>query len=104
MIRRLVEVSYDEGYAAPMPEQIGFWLRELRTPELLAECVGRFPDQARDVAGSRAAVASALADDVQAVRDELAAEEARERDLDRVYWEPLKSELETLRHKRLREP
>jgi hypothetical protein len=24
MIRRLVEVSYDEGYAAPMPEQIGF--------------------------------------------------------------------------------
>jgi hypothetical protein len=30
-------------------------------------------------------------------------EERRERDLDRLYWEPLKSELESLRHRRGRE-
>lgn len=104
MIRRLVEVSYDEGFASPTSEQIGFWLRELRTPEILAECVSRFPEDARRAAQLRPAVSAALAGEADRVRDELTAEERRERDLDRLYWEPLKSELETLRHRRLREP
>jgi hypothetical protein len=30
----------------------------------------------------------------------LAAEEQRERELDRAYWQPLKAELERLRHAR----
>jgi hypothetical protein len=104
MIRRLVEVSYDEGFSSPTPEQIEFWLRELRTPELLDECVSRFPDEARHAADARAAVRAALAGDLDRIRHELAAEEARERDLDRAYWEPLRSELEALRHRRNREP
>lgn len=104
MIRRLVEVSYDEGFASPTPEQIEFWLRELRTPDILAECVNRFPDDARRAASSRPAVAAALSGEVDRVRDEIAAEERRERDLDRLYWAPLKSELEALRHRRVREP
>jgi hypothetical protein len=104
MIRRLVEVSYDEGFASPTAEQIGFWLRELRTPEILIECVGRFPDDARRAASSRPALAPALSGEVERLRDELAEEERRERDLDRLYWEPLKSELEALRHRRVREP
>jgi hypothetical protein len=104
MIRRLVEVSYDEGFSSPTAEQITFWLRELRTPELLEECVRRFPDEARQTAELRGAVAAALANDIPGIRDELAAEEARERDLDRRYWDPLKSELEALRHRRFREP
>jgi hypothetical protein len=104
MIRRLVEVSYDEGFSSPTPERIDFWLRELRTPELLIECASRFPHQARELAGQRAAVREAIEGDVEAVRAELAAEEARERELDRVYWNPLKAELESLRHRRLRDP
>jgi hypothetical protein len=104
MIRRLVEVSYDEGFSSPTPEQIAFWLRELRTPELLEECVRRFPDEARQTAEFRGAVAAAVANDLPGTRDELAAEESRERDLDRLYWDPLKSELEALRHRRIREP
>lgn len=103
MIRRLVEVSYDEGFSAPTPEQIRFWLRELRTGDILEECVQRFPNDARHTAEVRPAVAAALAGDREAVNRELAAEEARERELDRAYWEPLKSELEALRHQRLRE-
>ena len=103
MIRRLVEVSYDEGFASPTPEQIEFWLRELRTPEILIECVSRFPDDARRAALSRPAVAAARSGVVTRVQEELAAEERRERDLDRLYWEPLKSELEALRHRRARE-
>jgi hypothetical protein len=102
MIRRLVEVSYDEGYASPTPEQIEFWLRELRTPELLMECVRRFPADATTLAGARPAVAAAIAGDLDVVRDALAVEEAHERESDRLYWAPLKSELEALRHQRLR--
>lgn len=103
MIRRLVEVSYDEGFASPTAEQISFWFRELRTLEILIECAGRFPDDAQRAASSRPAVAAALSGEVDRLRDELAAEERRERDLDRLYWEPLKSELESLRHRRIRE-
>jgi hypothetical protein len=104
MIRRLVEVSYDEGFSSPTPEQIAFWLAELRTPELIEECVRRFPDEARKAATTRAAVAAAVSLDAEGVRDALTAEEAREREMDRLYWEPLKSELETLRHRRIRDP
>lgn len=104
MIRRLVEVSYDEGYTSPTPSQIDFWLHELRTPELLEECARRFPDDAQRAAISRPAVAAAATGDIERIRAELGTEETRERDLDRVYWEPLKSELEALRHQRIREP
>lgn len=103
MIRRLVEVSYDEGFTSPTLEQIDFWFRELRTPELLEECVNRFPAVAQRAAASRPAVAAALSHQMAQVRDELEAEERRERDLDRLYWAPLKSELELLRHQRIRE-
>jgi hypothetical protein len=103
MIRRLVEVSYDEGFSTPTPEQVEFWLRELRTPELLAECVRRFPEHARLVSESRMAVQVALEGEPQRVGEALAAEEAKERELDRAYWAPLKAELEALRHARGRQ-
>ncbi|HEV7589559.1 MAG TPA: hypothetical protein VGO40_15700 [Longimicrobium sp.] len=100
MIRRLVEVSYDTGFSASTPERIDFWLRELRSPDVLVEAVRRFSREAEKVSGERAAVDAALAGDVKAIGDDLAAEEARERELDRVYWTPLKTELESLRHQR----
>ena len=46
MVRRLIEVNYFANYERPGPEQIRFWLRELRTPELLIELAekhGRLP-------------------------------------------------------------
>lgn len=97
MVRRLVEVSYDEGFSSPTPERIEFWLRELRTPELLVDCVRWFDEGAGRIANERPAVKAALAGDLDAIREHLAAEEAHERTLDRAYWEPLKAELEALR-------
>ncbi|HYR08852.1 MAG TPA: hypothetical protein VEQ60_13810 [Longimicrobium sp.] len=102
MIRRLVEVSYDEGFASPTSEQIDFWLRELRTPELLIECAHAFPEDARRIAPSRPAADAAIRGDAEAVEEALAAEEASERERDRAYWTPLKAELEALRHSRNR--
>ena len=41
MVRRLVERHYLDPELEPTPERFRFWLRELRTPALLAECVVR---------------------------------------------------------------
>jgi hypothetical protein len=101
-IRRLVEVSYDKNFADPTPEQVEFWLREFRTPELLVDCARWFPDDAGRLVAERQAIEAALSPDLDAVRAALAAEESRERALDRAYWDPLKAELQALRHQRKR--
>lgn len=98
MVRRLVEVSYDQGFSSPTPARIAFWLRELRTPGLLIDCTRWFPDDASRLANERAALQAALSGDIEGIREELAAEETRERALDRAYWDPLRAELERLRH------
>ncbi|CAN5145005.1 hypothetical protein BH18GEM1_BH18GEM1_03890 [soil metagenome] len=103
MIRRLVEANYDRFYDAPNGARIRFWLRELRTPELLVECSARFAEEARAAVGERAAVEAAMEGDESEVALRLAAEEARERELDRAYWAPLKAELEQIRRRRRRE-
>jgi hypothetical protein len=98
MLRRLVEVSYAESSEDPTPEQLHFWLRELRTPELLAEVAARFPDVARSLAPARPPVREAIAGTLASIESALREEEARERADDRAYWAPLKRELERLRH------
>ncbi len=100
MVRRLVEANYAQAFSDPTPERIAFWLRELRTPELLVEVARRFPDEARQAAARRQAVAAAQAGDPERVGACLNQEEARERALDRAYWAPLKAELERLRQDR----
>lgn len=97
MISRLLEVSYDQGWASSTPSRIDFWLSELRTPELLIECVARFQTDAARHAEKRVAVRAAAENDVTGVVEALAAEEAHERLLDRQYWEPLRRELQQLR-------
>ena len=59
MIRRLLEASYAQAAHAPTPELIVFWLRELRTPELLVACAASFPEQAMRLAEQRPATAAA---------------------------------------------
>ncbi len=98
MIRRLLEVSYDQSSAAPTQEQIEFWLRELRTPELLFECAQRFPEHAARLRLERSAIEHVLLNMPGAVSAALDREEERERALDREYWAPLRKELEQLRH------
>ncbi|MCK6501249.1 MAG: hypothetical protein L6Q38_17355 [Nitrospira sp.] len=79
MIRRLIEADRVACQGTPAPEQALFWLREGRTPELLIELARQFPDEAGIETG-------------------LAEVERAERAADRAYWEPLKKELERMRH------
>lgn len=98
MVRRLVEANYFAFRDQPTPAHIEFWLRELRTPELLLEVAREHPAEAASVAVSRPVVKAAIGGVSAGIETEIAAEEAHERELDRQYWAPLRAELERLRH------
>ena len=51
MIRRLIEADRVACRGTPSPEQVRFWLREARTPELLVELSRPFPLEAAALAG-----------------------------------------------------
>jgi hypothetical protein len=100
MIRRLLEANWFAFRDAPDSERVTFWLHELRTPELLIECVVAWPEIARRAATSRAAVRAAIELDITDVERALAEEQETERAADRAYWAPLREELERLRRAR----
>ncbi len=60
MIRRLVEQSYFEHSGRPTDDLVRFWLRELRTPELLVDVSNAHREAARTAAASRRAVQYAI--------------------------------------------
>ncbi|HUG90647.1 MAG TPA: hypothetical protein VML55_07435 [Planctomycetaceae bacterium] len=100
MITRLVEANYFANVASPTPEQVAFWLQELRTPRLLVEVAARFPDECQRVVTSRPLLSHALSGDESELTTGLHEEERLEREADREYWKPLRAELERLRRER----
>jgi len=98
MLARLVETNYFAHRAAPSPEQVRFWLCELRTPVLLIEAAAGQPVAAAGLAARRPLLEYALSGDEAALRSALRAEEDAEREADREYWVPLRAVLERLRH------
>jgi hypothetical protein len=99
-IRLLMERSWFTLAEPPPPGEIDFILRELRTPELLIEAATRFHSAAQGVAGRRPAVEAALSGDIEQVRAALRIEQDEAIRKDRLWWEPLKRELEQFRHQR----
>jgi hypothetical protein len=100
MITRLVEADYAaHGPRADMPRTV-FLLRELRTPSILVDVARSATEVFESLVPDRPLLAAALAGDTAAVAAGLAAEEAREREADRIYWAPLRQELERLQLER----
>jgi hypothetical protein len=97
MIGALVEAHYVATGDAPNPDRIRFWLLETRTPERLPELVARFPDEAHALVARRPLLALAMTGDLPLLREALDAEVRAEQEKDRIYWKPLKQELEALR-------
>jgi hypothetical protein len=100
MIRRLMEAHHARHQGAGNAEQIEFWLREVRTVSVLVDLARRHPDQMANLAGARPLLSLAAAGDEAGLAGALEAEEKQEREVDRVYWAPLRKELEALRHRR----
>ena len=98
MIRRLVEANFFQNREQPSVAQIHFWLAELRTPQLLVEVAQQNLKLAQKLSGKRSLLRHALAGEFRKLEVALAAEESAERKNDRLYWLPLRKELEKLRY------
>lgn len=98
MLQRLLEAHYLQHRTEPSPERLVFWLKEMRTPELLIEITCSAPELAAQLARKRPLLEVAKPNKRQDLEVALAEEERSERERDRVYWKPLKAELERLRH------
>ncbi len=102
MVRRLIEADYHNRAARPSRKQVEFWMREARTPELLADLCRKYPDAARRLSAARPAVQWALKADFQQIEQALREEENAIRAADRAYWLPLRTELEQWKRQRRR--
>ena len=104
MISALVEGHYDQYTSEPNPSRIDFWLRESRVEDRLIDLVVRFPAEAAAMAVStRPLLTLAITPDLPRLREALDAEVRAEQEKDRVYWEPLKREMEEFRRAERRE-
>jgi hypothetical protein len=97
IIELLVAIHYRENGATPRPDWLEFWLREARSVELLAELAQRFPNEARAQSSRRPLLRLALSGKSDALREALDAEVRAEQAKDRIYWAPLRADLETFR-------
>jgi hypothetical protein len=101
MIQRLVEAHYFQRRDHPAAAQLSFWLRELRTPELLIEVALPHSALCRRLIPLRPLLAMAALGAPTELEKALRDEETAERERDKLFWLPLRRELEKLRHARL---
>jgi hypothetical protein len=93
MLRRLVEADYHGRSPRPSRDRIAFWLREVRTSDLLIDLCRQYRATARRLAAVRPALTSAILGDRAGVERALLTEQEAARASDRVYWVPLRAEL-----------
>ena len=98
MIRRLVEADYARSQSQASEKQISFWICECRTAAILMELAAHHPQQVKNVEPMRPLLILARTGNEAELESALMAEESEERQADRNYWQPLRRELETLRH------
>ena len=97
MIRRLIEADILQSRDNPTDEQVIFWLKECRTPELLIELVHEYPDLSKTVLEQRPLLIHALQENISMLETSLIEEMSIEIQKDRKYWAPPKKELEQWR-------
>ncbi len=104
MLRRLVENDIVlHQYKRPAPARVQWWFLECRTPDILIRLARRYPARAKNCSRKRRLLTCAIRPDAKKLDAQIHKEERREREQDIEYWSPLKKELETLRHKHLRD-
>jgi len=97
VIELLVAIHCRENVESPTAEWIEFWLLESRTPELIADLCHRFPAEAGALLVQRPLLTHAFAGEMDLLRAALDAEVRAEQARDRLYWEPLRQEMEVFR-------
>jgi len=97
MIRRLVESDIYNAAPDPTEDKIRFWLAECRTPGLLLSLVKKFPMLVQPLLEYRPLLQTAFGGSEEELQKEIKDEEELERKGDRIYWEPLRKDLENWR-------
>lgn len=97
VIEALVSIHILENLNQPRPDWITFWLTESRSPEQLLDLVTWFPGETQALLSRRPLLAMAIGSDLPRLREALDAEVRAEQEKDRIYWEPLKREMEDFR-------
>ena len=97
VIEALVEAHYKAMNENPTPERLEFWFLESRSPDRLVNLCARHPTEAAAFAAKRPLLELASRKDFAALREELDSEKRLEQEKDRIYWEPLKREMEEFR-------
>lgn len=97
MIRRLIEADFVKT-KTPSGEQLKFWLEESRTPDMLLWLAQTYPAETDMVRPRRPLLQYARMRDLAALDVALDEEQKEERAKDRQYWEPLRIQLEKIRH------
>lgn len=100
MLKRLIEIDI-LNTQQPAFDRIKWWFLECRTPELLIKLSGKYPYIAKECSKKRSLLKYAITESQEEVYTSLLKEEEIERNKDRLYWAPLRKELEQLRHKSL---
>ena len=96
--QQLVEAHYFQNRSHANTALQNFWLRELRTPELLIAVARANPRLCQRLVPRRCLLSHALAGRATKLEQALLAEELRERRANKRHWRPLLEELEALRH------
>jgi hypothetical protein len=100
MIRRLIEADFEERASNATEEQVSFWLLESRTPEMLLALNAHNPNAVEKAVRQRHLLSILPAGITSDIEQSLHEEELAERKADRLYWAPLRKELEQLRHQK----
>lgn len=100
MLKRLIEIDI-LNTQQPALGRIKWWFLECRTPELLVKILERYPHLAKECSKKRPLLKYAIEKSLEKLDSSLLEEEKIERYKDKLYWEPLRKELEQLRHKEL---
>jgi glutaminyl-tRNA synthetase len=98
MIRRLVDAHHATHRDEPNAERLVFWFRQGRSIPLLVELAASYPEAWQTQRQTRLLLALAVPGREGDLERALQDEEQQERAKDRAYWEPLKKELEQMRH------
>jgi hypothetical protein len=104
MIRSLVDAHYEAHRQSPSDAQIGFWLLEGRSPEILIDLSRTYPAIASQMATRRSLLQHASSGSTTDLVAALTDEQRREQERDRQYWAPLRAKLQELRANRSRDP
>jgi hypothetical protein len=103
VIEALVEGHYHALNDEPTPERIHFWLTQARNALRLQSLTERFPVETAALLASRPLLQLALDREDAALQTALDAEMRAEQAKDRIYWEPLKREMEEFRREHARQ-